>query len=415
MCRNNRSSSEIHSTLDALAVSSETNFNYINESRPVCANLMDERVVSCEVPLVMQWYSDDAAVLLNRGRWMSLDVDVNSMLGSLGGDEPCGPNLEYDPEFLQLEDAARSQPEQEFSNSDTGARLTIEGQGANWGDVRRLAESLLQRTRDLRVATYYTRALLRTEGFSGLAVGLRLIHGLLEAQWDHVHPQLDPDDGNDPTMRVNALVPLVVMDAVLGDLRAAWVLKSRQVIVTVRDIEVTQGRLSAREGEQVFSEAQLAGILSEAAAQDEGFSEAIRGSLAALDALSGLLQDRVGASATIDFKPLRDMLQVVRRALPEGSVAGVEEGEAGDAAVAGGGGSVAAARPGEIASRQDVVTTLERLIQYLERNEPTNPAQLLLRRTQRVMDMNFLEAMNELAPDGLMQAERSVGGQLNQD
>ena len=55
------------------------------------------------------------------------------------------------------------------------------------------------------------------------------------------------------------------------------------------------------------------------------------------------------------------------------------------------------------------------MIQYLDRAEPTNPAQLLLRRAQRVMNMNFLEAMNELAPDGLVQAERSVGSQLPQE
>ncbi|MDP5240066.1 type VI secretion system protein TssA [Uliginosibacterium sp. 31-16] len=336
------------------------------------------------------------------------------MLGALGGDAPCGLNLEYDAEFLQLEEAARAQPEQEFANADTGTRLTIEGQGANWADVRRLAQSLLQRTRDLRVATYYTRALLRTEGFGGLAIGLKLIHGLLEAQWDYVHPQLDPDDGNDPTMRVNALMPLVAMDAVLGDLRAAWVLKSRQAVVCVRDIEVAQGRLSARDGEPTYSEAQLAAILGEAAAQDAALADSIHGSVAVLDALSTLLQDRVGASASIDFKPLRDMLQGVRRALPD-TAAGSAMAPAGEDPTVGGAPAVVTARPGEIASRQDVVTALERMIQYLERAEPTNPAQLLLRRAQRVMNMNFLEAMNELAPDGLVQAERSVGSQLPQE
>jgi len=345
---------------------------------------------------------------------MSLDVDASSMLRSLGDDSPCGQNLEYDAEFLQMEEAARVQPKQEFANADTGTRLTIDGQGANWLDVRRLAESLFQRTRDLRVATYYTRALLHTEGFAGLPVGLNLIHGLLNAQWAHVHPQLDPDDGNDPTMRVNALTPLVAADAVLEDLRAAWLVKSRQTgILTVRDIEVAQGRLAPRAGEQAFSEAQVAGMLGEALALDSTIGQSVQESVSLIEKLSSLLQDKVGAEAALDFKPLQSMLQVVSRALPAGSAAGNPLPATAAAEILAGP-AVAVARPGEIASRQDVMTTLERLIQYLEHNEPSSPAQLLLRRAQRVMNMNFLEAMNELAPDGLVQAERSVGGQLNQ-
>jgi type VI secretion system protein ImpA len=357
------------------------------------------------------WLSSVVEGLMESGGWMSLDVDVSGLLVPLGDDAPCGPNLEYDAEFLQMEEAARAQPEQEFSNADTGSRLTIEGQGANWVDARRLAESLLLRTRDLRVATYYTRALLRTEGFGGLAVGLRLIHGLLDGHWGQVHPQLDPDDGNDPTMRVNALAPLVAGDAVLDDLRAAWVVKSRQSgVLTVRDIDVSQGRLAARSGEQVFSEAQVRGVLGEALAQDATLGENIRSCTTLVSQLSNLLQDAVGAAVALDFKPLQSMLQTVSRALPDSVDSVSAVAEAGDSSS---GVFVAAARPGEITSRQDVVVTLDRLVQYLERHEPTNPAQLLLRRAQRVMDMNFLEAMNELAPDGLVQAERSLGGQLN--
>jgi len=62
-----------------------------------------------------------------------------------------------------------------------------------------------------------------------------------------------------------------------------------------------------------------------------------------------------------------------------------------------------------------VIQTIDRLVDYLERAEPTNPAQWLLRRARRVINMNFLEAIVELAPDGLEQAERMVGSQLNPD
>ncbi|MFT3734777.1 MAG: type VI secretion system protein TssA [Rhodocyclaceae bacterium] len=344
---------------------------------------------------------------------MSLNVDVSSLLSSLGDEAPCGPDLEYDAEFFALEEAARTQPGQEFGG-DNGGVLSIEGQGADWGEVRRLAESLFGRTRDLRVAVHLTRAWLRTEGFGGIETGLRLIHGLLETYWDHVHPQLDPDDDNDPTMRINSLTPLVASDALIDDLRASWLLRSRQSgVLTVRNIEVMQGRLSAREGEEVYSESQVAGMLAEAIAQDAGFAASVQSALGLVKQLSSFLQDRVGAAAAIDLRPLQDIIYGVKRALPEDVAAadGAEGAEEGEGTASGGGGG-RAARPGEIASRQDVVTTLERLIQYLERTEPTNPASMLLRRARRVMDMNFLEAIQELAPDGVMQAEQRTGAQL---
>ena len=61
--------------------------------------------------------------------------------------------------------------------------------------------TLLGRTRDLRVAVFYTRSSMVREGFAGLACGLALIAGLLEQHWSAVHPQLDPSDGDDPTAR----------------------------------------------------------------------------------------------------------------------------------------------------------------------------------------------------------------------
>lgn len=348
-----------------------------------------------------------------------LDERVSNWLLPLGDDSPAGPNLEYDPEFLQLETASRAQPEQEFSNSDAGTKITIEGQGPDWVEVRRVSESLLGRTRDLRVAVYYTRAMLRLDGFSGVAIGLSLIHGLLEQLWEHVHPQLDSEDDNDPTMRVNALAPLVSTDAVLDDLRSAWVFRSRQVgALSVRDIEVAQGRLPLRPGDTAYSESQVSGLLSEAVAQDASLGEQAKECARIVSSLSDLLQERIGASLTLDFKPLQTILQCVLRAfqLVQPSIGGAAEApvaevlaehEASGSAVA-----MPSARPGTISSRQDVVSTLDQLIQYLERNEPTNPAQLLLRRAQRVMHMSFLEAIDELAPDGLQQAERSVGGSL---
>lgn len=347
---------------------------------------------------------------------MPLDIDLEHYLSPLGDDQPCGPNLEYDADFLSVEEAARAQAGQEFASGRNGEKVTIEGQGPDWPKVRQLCESLLERTRDLRVAVYYTRALLRLEGFAGIDVGLQLILGLLQRHWDHVHPELDADDDNDPTMRVNALAPMIAIDALIADLRASALLQSRQSgILTVRNIEVSQGKLPARTGEEVFAESRVQGMLAEAIAQSPELGTAIHDSITRVRELSNVLQDHVGAGASLDFKPLLVTLQAVQQALgsvaPIASDTGATEDSGGSTTMV----TTAVATPGEIRSRADVIQTIDRLVDYLERAEPTNPAQWLLRRARRVINMNFLEAIVELAPDGLEQAERMVGSQLNPD
>lgn len=349
---------------------------------------------------------------------MSIDFDVEALLTPLGDADPCGPNLEYDADFLALEDAAKADAGQEFADPASGNLITIEGSVIDWAQVRKLAEALLARTRDLRVAIYILRALLRTEGFEGLSVGLRLIVGLLEKHWDHVHPQLDAEDDNDPTMRINSLVPLVAIDAVIEDLRVSWLLRSRQSgVLLVRTVEIAQGRLAPAANETVLSEVQLAGMLVEAVAQSPTLVLSLSEASSALKAMSACLQDRIGAAVSIDFKPLETILSCLRTAfaavMPAAGPgeAGITNGNDETLSVAG----VSTGRPGEIRTRQDVLAALGQVVQYLQRTEPTNPAQLLLIRAQRIMNMNFLEAIQELAPEALHQAELMLGQQLNSE
>lgn len=352
---------------------------------------------------------------------MTVELDVEAFTASLSDEAPCGPNLEYDPDFLALEDLMRVDAGQEFGDAAGGSPIVIEGAGIDWPAVRKQSEALLQRTRDLRVAVSLVRSLLHTEGFAGLLPGLRLIDGLLQTHWNDVHPQLDVEDDNDPTMRVNALAPLVANDALIEDLRSSWLLRSRVAgVLTVRAVELALGRLPALDSDVVLSESQLAGMLGEAVQQYAGLPASISAAIEAVKSISNGLQEQVGASRSIDFKPLEAVLNNCRFAfgqlVPEGQddhgdgMAGGESADNGQAASAQGFG---ASGRGGIHSRADVVAALDQLVQYLQRTEPTNPAQMLLRRAQRVMNMSFLEAINELAPDALQQAELMLGERLS--
>ena len=62
-----------------------------------------------------------------------------------------------------------------------------------------------------------------------------------------------------------------------------------------------------------------------------------------------------------------------------------------------------------IDSRADATRAIEMVCAYLERTEPTNPAQLLLRRASKLINKNFLELVREFAPDAVGEVARVMG------
>ncbi|MBK8337860.1 MAG: type VI secretion system ImpA family N-terminal domain-containing protein [Sterolibacteriaceae bacterium] len=165
-------------------------------------------------------------------------IEIESLLVPTAEEPPCGPDLEYDAAFLALDQSARGKPEQQFGETVIAAEEPV------WGDVRTAATELLARSKDLRAAILLVRAWVHTDGYAGLLPGLQLIQQLLERYWDEIHPRLDPDEANDPTMRMNALAPLADVEGVVRDLRGAFLVDSRQHgSVLVRDVEIALGKL----------------------------------------------------------------------------------------------------------------------------------------------------------------------------
>lgn len=358
---------------------------------------------------------------------------------------PCGPDLEYDPDFLQLQQLLRARPGPEFrvpQQDGRGGRTLPEGAPIAWSEVRELAQALLLRSKDLRLAIWLTRAQLHLEGFCAIQQGLELVQLLLQDYWDGVHPGLDPDDG-DPTMRLNALAALDALDSVAGDVRASFLLDSRQQgKLTVRELELAAGRLEPLPGETRPAAAQVERLLEVALQHSPELASVARAAPQQLEAIRAVLAERLGqrpAQRLADQRaerlgqaPLPDllrlhaMLDTVAQAVtklaaatltPEPAVPGAELAGSHLSAVAdqlSRDGPVAQL-PGQINSRQQVVEMLALLCQYLEKNEPTNPVQILLRRAQRMMQMDFLELLRDMAPDGLDQAEKVVGARIARD
>ncbi len=313
---------------------------------------------------------------------------------------PCGKDLEYDLEFLELMRVAEGKPETQFSAAEP----------PNWRDVREQSEALMARTRDLRIAMLWLRAMVNLTGFSAAAPGLRLLNTLLADFPDNVHPMPDPSDG-DEYARANVLATLPKSDGLLGDLRQCLLFKLRGAgDVRLRSIAVAAGLLPANADETPYTQGQVRQILASAVEQEPDFRDLPGQVLAEIKTLSGVMDQRFGAGTASELKPLLALVKALEDALPQDTqVAGPDETV--DAPPADGSAPTrpATAALGSVRSREDALRAIDMVCDYLERHEPTNPAQLLLRRARRIINHNFLQLIKELAPDALNEAARVMG------
>jgi type VI secretion system protein ImpA len=65
--------------------------------------------------------------------------------------------------------------------------------------------------------------------------------------------------------------------------------------------------------------------------------------------------------------------------------------------------------PFVITRREDVIEGLDKIIAWLERNEPSSPLPMLLKRAKRLSTMSFMDILRDISPDGVTQAEVLVG------
>ena len=167
---------------------------------------------------------------------MALDLD--KLLGSFGGDEPSGPDCEYDPAFAELAIAAEPKSEAQVGDQ------VNEAEDADYGEVMKLAPALLEKTRDLRVAVLLAEATVNRKGFGGFAQVLEYMHRSLVEYWDSVHPQLDVEDDNDPTERVNALKGLIDEQRMLRQVRRASLTQGKVMgQFSLRHLAVARGEM----------------------------------------------------------------------------------------------------------------------------------------------------------------------------
>jgi type VI secretion system protein ImpA len=113
----------------------------------------------------------------------------DEVLNPIAGESPGGVDLRYDPLFDKIKEARRADVDAPQGEWTTTLKT------ADWPLVIKLSkEALSTKSKDLQIAAWMTEALLKREGFSGLASGLDVLGGLGEQFWDSLYPEIDDGD-----------------------------------------------------------------------------------------------------------------------------------------------------------------------------------------------------------------------------
>lgn len=341
-------------------------------------------------------------------------TDFDRFLMPIEGDSPCGPDLEYDNEFLALTQAIAGKAEQQFGDT------VIPAAEPDWREIDRLAGALMARTRDLRVVASYTLATTHLHGITDFAAGLKLALALCEQFWETVHPRIEVDGENDPYLRMNAIAAFSAAEfsaenRLILALRQCILIKA-PLALTFRDVELT----FAKAPEATYELPQITLVLTDALLANSSELLAVDDAYKTYQALRSLVESRVSLVEAPDMDRLTDVLKPVIRGLDalrsvaNGRTDSVLYDDCADAAT--GAVSVSGvAAGGAVQSRDDVDRALERVCVYLEKNEPSNPAGLFVRRAQRLLNMPFLEIMREMSPDSMSHLEMLTGAKARDE
>ncbi|MEI2266094.1 type VI secretion system protein TssA [Erwinia sp. CGal63] len=332
-------------------------------------------------------------------------MNLDALLAPIGNDQPCGENLEYDADYMAMEQASAGKAEQQFGDT------IIPAEPADWNKVEKLASSLLTRTKDLRVMLALTQAWTQLRGLSGYADGLQLIKQSLLLYWEPLWPVLTDDGDYDPFYRINALAALSDKSALTTALRQAPLLRNASDVLSLRD---ACALLDGSKSECEEFPGGRARLMDELARGEQPGIVAILSISERLQTIRETLSEHLGESGVPEMEQLLKMVNTVAQAceitdlstlMPESRSEETESAPVAQPLRA----THTDWRSVQPESRADAQLMLEKVKQYFVQHEPSHPAPLMIDRVQRMIEMDFMSIIRDLAPDGVHQLENIFG------
>ncbi len=317
--------------------------------------------------------------------------DIEALLAPVSEADPAGPDLAYDPQRHEIEQAF-----------DASVSIDTNGQSAPDADIdwRRIVSAIAEqsaRTKDIWLAVYLCRAGARWGRLDIVETGARYLIGLIETFWAEAHPRLE-DYGVEG--RTGACDTLASFSGFTGPLRAILLVEHpRHGRFSGEDVQRFQHGGEAEAGYGAFR----------AAIEDEAGVARLAGAVEALETIEALfrrvdaaLAEHAGVGAGTSFAPVYLALSEIRDAARSFLPVAEQEALADDAGKEGTDAATGERRvSGAVRSREDVARVIDLAIDYYRRNEPHSPVPLLLGRARAWIHRDFMEVLEDIAPNSV--------------
>ncbi|WP_415182315.1 type VI secretion system protein TssA [Phaeovulum sp.] len=369
-------------------------------------------------------------------------MNFDRLLAPINEQAPSGVELRHDLRFHDL--VRLTEPAMRSARVNGDGSLNDAAPNVDWTKILDDGQDLATEGRDLRLLVLLVRAHYNVEGFEALAQALGFLAQTVTQYWDSLHPALrgrdDPKAAALP--RLNALRQLENDDdGLLGDMRFGVLLNRRGIGPVTGDdlahaalsdfemlVQAASGLSQAEKDALIAAHGKRinrvkAATRSMAVEDAPGMAVLIAG-ITACEAALASLSAAVAQAAQFGDQPglvMPDMtvfLAQCRKTLEQAASTTTQDaptaGEGPGAPAIGTPAPVTAAPTataalGAIRSRGDVEESLGRIIEFYERTEPSSPIPHLARRMRRMVAMDFLELMEEIAPSGLKEFRNIAG------
>lgn len=368
-------------------------------------------------------------------------MDAEPYLTVLDGPSVSGRELRHEPGFQEIERLLEGATRAARTDENGQPSLTS---NVDWDAILSTARELAENGRDLRLLVKVCRAWTNQNGFAGIAAGLNLLTKSLDQYWDSIFPELrdSTNPANATLRRKNAIQQIENDDdGLLGDAEMMVVLDMRG-LGPIRGSELAYASMSefdflneAPSGLGAAETAELkerfSTISTRAKTACRAFAEeernraeaelaATQSANAARAALEKTFSDKAGLQNGLGLRlgALEKFLSRCEASLKAGLDAAGDgsantteapatmptEQTAVSAAT-----SQTATVPTGVNSRRDVERCLDMIIDFYERTEPSSPIPHLARRMRRMVPMDFLQLMEEIAPSGMKEFKNIAG------
>ena len=351
-------------------------------------------------------------------------MDLDTLLLPIDEEHRSGEDLEYDQAFMDMGIAAQHGEERQKGDE------ILEAEEPDYKALKEKALEVMNRSHDLRAGVYLAEAELRLRGLDGFAEATSYLNRCLNEYWDTCHPQLDEDDDNDPTMRINAIYMLADPVRIIRGLRRTPLTDSRTFgKLSLREAEIASGKIEApADMEDVPDAGRIAAAFKDT--HTDTLEAMLASASAALDDVRAISEkfdsetpgqgpEYVSAEAGGGYRRLIETLEQINNQLLQATGGDVEVAEEAGEETEDGGAPAAAAPAagggvGQINSPADVQKALDRIISYYERHEPSSPIPVILIRAKKLVSADFLTIVRDMAPAGLEHVQL-VGGIEDED